>query len=54
MIPNIKQIAVKSEEEIKNLRINFVKWGFLSIGFNLNDGQECLAGTEFSNSHTFD
>ena len=54
MIPNIKQITVKSEEEIKNLRINHVSWGFFSVGFNLNDGQKCLAGTLFSNSHTFD
>ena len=55
-IPSMLNIADKSLEELRNLKIVSVSWGnTATLAFTLTDGQSCKAGTyNFNNYHTFD
>ena len=55
-VPKMKNLAEKSIDEIKRLRIKKVYWiGCSSLGLTLSDGESCMAGTKDGyESHTFD
>ena len=56
-IPDVHKLACcKNMQDLQNLTITQVQWKSNStIGFTLNDGQNCKVGRrDFSRSHTFD
>jgi hypothetical protein len=55
-IPDMTPFAVKSLQDIKNLKITKVEWTSSSLFITLIDGQTCRAGTKYfwCESHIFD